>query len=940
MDNHAPHNDSLLKRIARLTKRARAHLFWEQYAPVFALSICAVMVFVAGSFAGLWERIGDPWRLIALIASLVLIGRAIWRARKINAPTQMQARRRVERDSFLDHRPFDTVTDAAAQTGQVDLNLWDEHSRRAAAQAASASPSRLRAVIAPIDKFYLRFAAPAMLILGFMLGTGDSFERLRQSLSPSWQSGIKASNAKYDAWIDPPDYTGRPPVYFKGKALITAPEGSELVTRISGVDNAPRLRIIQDGRTRYVAVERLGPQSFEARTILQSKSRESEITARWRLGSQVQDWDMVIKKDAAPIISWEEPPAAGTRDQLNFSYNLTDDYGANAMALELQLVQDQEDNVNPPRERIPVDLPAALVRSAEANGVQMNLTKHVWAGKKARARLVAIDAKGQEGYSDYEELIVPDKIFIDPLAKAIIENRQLLLSAKGAPYKSVPAGLERNSAENLTHILPEERIGRAPEPVQRAAILLDAISDSPIGAFKDPVVYMGLKNVQTRVQIAREIDDLNDAPEDLWLIAMRAEFGPLGNAREAMQAAEAALNSAIARRARKREIDTLFERYNDAVDRYMEYLMQQALESGQQAQQSGEGGGEGRNIDEIQALLDAIEEANRLGDTEGARRALAQLAEFLENMQIQLTQGAPGEGGESINQDGLSEDVKEAIEDLADTLGRQRELNDETRDALREQEEEAEEQGEQSGDQAGDQAGEQSGQQSGQRSGQQSGQQAGNQSGADSEARDGQQLARDQGALEDALNALEQALREGDTDLSSRGNGSSGEPSDEQGAAGGGEQAENEQGAAGGGGEEDGETGEGGQALSPEEALEAARNAMEQSEDALANQDFALADEAQREAIAALRRAAESLISQANIDGGEQSGDAEQAGNDPFGRDGEETGQGIGEGETDVPFKSDRQRARELIEDLRRRASEQERDSEELNYLERLLERF
>jgi hypothetical protein len=41
-----------------------------------------------------------------------------------------------------------------------------------------------------------------------------------------------------------------------------------------------------------------------------------------------------------------------------------------------------------------------------------------------------------------------------------------------------------------------------------------------------------------------------------------------------------------------------------------------------------------------------------------------------------------------------------------------------------------------------------------------------------------------------------------------------------------------------------------------------------------------------------------------------------------------------------VPEKSDAQRARELIEALRRRLSDGERSDEEIEYLERLLKRF
>jgi len=95
-----------------------------------------------------------------------------------------------------------------------------------------------------------------------------------------------------------------------------------------------------------------------------------------------------------------------------------------------------------------------------------------------------------------------------------------------------------------------------------------------------------------------------------------------------MREAEAALREGIARRASKREVDTLFERYNLAVDAYTEELRRKAQEEGGDQDGGGEGGGGGPsgNLDEIQELLDAIEEANAAGDTEGARIALARLA--------------------------------------------------------------------------------------------------------------------------------------------------------------------------------------------------------------------------------------------------------------------------------------------------------------------------
>ncbi len=944
--------DTLLKRIDRLTTRARAYLVWERYAPVLFLGVCAALVFMAGSFAGVWERIGDPWRYIALIAALVLLARAFWKARALPLPSKSAAARRVEQDSGLSHRPFDTVRDAAADTGEADMALWDVHSQAAGRQAAGASHARLRPALSPIDKYYLRFAVPALVLLGLMVGTTDSFERLRRSLSPGWLAAVDARAAKYDAWIDPPDYTGRPPVYFKSRTKLEAPEGSELVARVTGIKSAPRLLVTENGRSRRVSVTRLGPTSFEARTIL---SRDAKL--RWRIGSSPKTWRVEVNPDTAPDVSWTKDPEAGKRDTLDFAYDLTDDFGAVSLALSMQRVNDiaQMGKDAAPIQTIDIALSSDTVRRAQNKPESLNLTKHVWASEKVVATLTAKDFKGQIGQSEPRTFIVPDKIFISELAKAAVENRALLLAAQSETYKPVPK-IPAKAYPVYSAALPQERIERAPYGVQRAAALIDIITDSPVGAYKDPVVYLGLKNVQSRLEQAREISDIDGTPEDLWLIAMRAEYGPLGNAKEAMIAAEEALRDGIARRARKREVDTLFTRYNDAVDRYMQYLMENA----QEVDAEGGGGGGGRNADEIQALLDAIEEANRLGDTEGARRALAQLAELLENMQIQLTKGGEGEGGESSPNDGLSEDVKEAIEDLADIIGEQRELQDETREAERAQEEAGAQSGEQSGAQQGGSEQSGPGGQSGQAgTGEQSAQNGetgtGAEDGKDAPA-DPEQLAKNQAALQAAIDALEKALKEGGTDLSAiaeqgetagpgdadgtqPGGGGSDDPDAPQGGAGGGSDDPDapKSGVGGPGGEPSEDEGEQALILSPQEAIDAARRAMAESEAALEGGALADAGDAQSDAIEALKKAAESLIATGN--GGQGQNGEQSAGRDPFGREAEDGG-GLATGETEIPGVTDRQRARDLIEELRRRAADRQRPQEELDYLDRLLERF
>ncbi len=120
-------------------------------------------------------------------------------------------------------------------------------------------------------------------------------------------------------------------------------------------------------------------------------------------------------------------------------------------------------------------------------------------------------------------------------------------------------------------------------------------------------------------------------------------------------------------------------------------------------------------------------------------------------------------------------------------------------------------------------------------------------------------------------------------------------------------------------------------------ALGRALSEMRRAEGALREEDFDGAASAMERAIASLREGAENLAraggAQRQVGGG---GSGVRPMRDPLGRT---IGEAYGEG-VEVPEKSDAQRTRELIEELRRRLSDGERTEEEIDYLERLLKRF
>ena len=897
---------ALTKRLANYVRRAWAQLYWEQYAPVFALACAIFAIFLIGAFGGIWERIGDPWRLIGLIIAIVFLARAFWAARQKKRPNLSAARRRVETDSDAPHRPLDVLDDTPA----ISQDVWPLHYKQAQQSAKTLEPAKWRHVLRPIDPYYLRYILPCAVGLALMVGFGDNAERLRRSLSPSWQSAINPSDITFEAWVDPPQYTGRPPLYFKDKTKIDVPSGSELVARISGAKNAPRLKLQTQRGGKYLKLKRLGPKSFEARTILKSKS-----TARWRIGTLEKKWALNVLPDTPPVVSIDSEMKADKRDRLGFTYSFEDDYGVEEFTLDMRLLTDKAELADK-KSSVSIPLSSGSVKRAEESETALDLTKHEWAGRKVAGRLIAKDGLGQTAHSEEAFFTVPDKIFIEPLAKAIIEQRGLVIDGQ-AEYAALPPPLKDDIAPLYDQYEPDYRMDRAPTSIQRAALLIDVVTDKPAGLFQDPAIFMGLKNVHSRLRYARKQHDLRGVSEDLWAIALRAEFGVLGTALEEMREAKRALQDGLARRAPEREVDTLFERYDEAVERYMEELRRKAIEEGNI--QDAEGGSEGgQNADEIAELLKAIEEANKAGDVEGARKALAQLAELLENMEIQLTRGGSGEGGEDSLPGEMSEETQKALEELADLLGEQRELQDETQQA----ENEAQQEGEGEDGQDGEQSGQQSGNSS-----------AGNSAGEG--ALTPSELAKRQGALQETLDALAEALPEAGED----GQSLLGE--DENGSAAGGEDNEDGQ---GGGGEEDPDSeNRGGGAdedETAEQALAEAGEAMQRSQESLESGDIGAAGDAQRDAIQALRRAGQSLAESGRREGegSGEGGDEQQAENDdPLGRN---NGDVSDESEADIDTRDNATRARELREELRRRSSEQDRERLEREYLERLLKRF
>ena len=129
---------------------------------------------------------------------------------------------------------------------------------------------------------------------------------------------------------------------------------------------------------------------------------------------------------------------------------------------------------------------------------------------------------------------------------------------------------------------------------------------------------------------------------------------------------QALLTAALAAHAPQDVIDALLQRYNQAMQRYM-----QALANNPQAQQQIQSGAQIKNItqDDIQQLLKTIQQLSASGNREAAAQMLAFLQGLLENLHMSQGQG---------NGNGQDKGLNDAIQKFGDMMGKERGLLDKT----------------------------------------------------------------------------------------------------------------------------------------------------------------------------------------------------------------------------------------------------------------------
>nr|WP_170415345.1 TIGR02302 family protein [Ruegeria atlantica] len=427
------------------------------------------------------------------------------------------------------------------------------------------------------------------------------------------------------------------------------------------------------------------------------------------------------------------------------------------------------------------------------------------------------------------------------------------------------------------------------ENATRVSQMLRAVSHLPEELFRSDTAYLRLRVILRRLEMFNEYglkpEQQAEIAEALWELGVLIEEGTLADALERMRRAQERLTEAMKNGATDEEIAELMQELREATQDYLRQLQRLAQENGEfdENQQGQNGETMQMTQDDLQRMMDRIQELMEQGRMAEAQQALEEFQQMMENMRV--TQGQ-GQGQQSEGQ--------QAMEGLAETLREQQGLSDQAFRDLQEQFNP----GAQSGESQGNE-----GRSGGQGRGQSHEGQGGQGRGTDEQGGGGQQsqgsLADRQQALRDELNRQQQGLP--------------------------------------GAGTPEGDA--------ARDALDRAGRAMEGAEEALRGDDLAEAIDQQSEAMEALREGMRSLgealaQNQQNQPGqGSQEGDMQANNRDPLGRSPGANGT-ISTDENLLQGEDVYRRARELLDEIRRRTGESDRPQIELEYLKRLLERF
>ena len=832
---------TLARRLAGKRLVARTILFLEALTPRLLPVVLLIAGFLALAWFGYFRHV-PAWlhgaTLLAFAAGLVAL---LLRLRGLFWPSGEAADRMLEARNELAHQAIRVQDDRPAAGDAFAEALWREHQSRMARTIGALRTGPPSPDIARHDRHALRAVPVLLLVIAFAFSYSNRGGLLADVVSLRVPADT-APDVRIDAWVTPPAHTARAPIFLTGnaegeaeKSEIRVPQFSELTVRVTGGNTGEEMRYEAAGEeSATLRPEAEKPKDGAAASP--ARILHYEIVKDGRLTVGGRQWVFTVIPDRVPEIAFDGIPRRTVAAALEISFIAKDDYGLQEAHAEIMPV-DEPKGARPlyPLPEYRLDLPRRAAREAKGT-TSRNLSEHPLSGKRVKITLVAKDAAGQEGRSQPVEMVLPAKAFFEPLAGAVAEERQVF----ALDARELPSAIALNEA--LT-IRPEETIPNTTH-------------------------YLLLRSAAARMRLARTDDQMRDAADYLWEIALGIEDGNLSLADRRLREAQKALSEALDRNGSDEEIAKLTKELREAMQAYMEELSKQAARNGE-GQQNAQQQGRILRQQDLQRMMDQIENLARSGARDQAQQMLSELQRMMNNLQA----GRPQQGRQN-------DAMRQQMDKLGALMQQQQQLMEQTfqfDQALRDRQ--------MNGDPMEGESGEQQPGDDG------TGRQPTDRMTADQLREALKGLQQQQDDLGKQLGELQDALK--------------------------------------------------GMGLKPGDGFSEAGREMKGASQALGEGQGEPAVGSQGRALEALRQGAQNMMNQMQAMGQGQGQGMPQAGRngrDPLGRERNANGEGpdFG-GATKVPEEIDIQRAREILEEIRRRLGTGGAPALERDYLERLL---
>ena len=659
----------LARRVALKRSFARIVLFFERLLPLLLAPLGIAALFLSVAWFGIF-RFAPDWARWALVAgfslafvySLLPLVRLRW-------PLSAEADHLLEERNGLPHQPVAVQEDEPAFETPFSRALWKEHQIRMARRIAELDAGLPQPDIARYDRFALR-ALPALV---FAIAFGYSFSNGGGSPADAFRAAPVAMSTnpdlRIDAWLTPPSYTGRAPIFLTGREAnaqirtVSIPQNSGLTVRVTGGEGgeavvfAPKaggdpMTLVteeakkaaeaaagqpqQDGaQTAPVPVQRAEQQTDQQ---LPPRTYALNIAESGRLTVNGQTWTFDVIPDRPPEIAFSGQPRRSVNGALEIGFTGKDDYGIREAHALIEPVEPQGSGAKPlyPLPEYRLDL--SRQNSREVKGqTSRNLTEHPLSGKRVRVTLIAKDGAGQTGRSPGHEMVLPARGFSEPLAAAVAEERQVF----ALDTRQMPKAIELNEA---LAIRPDETIPNLTH-------------------------FLLIRSALERMKISRTEDQLKDTAGYLWEIALGIEDGDLSLAERRLRDAQRNLAEALENKASDEEIARLMKELREAMQQFMNELAQR-MQNAPQAPNDMQAQNIIRQRD-LQNMMDQIENLARSGNRDAAQQLLSELQRMMNNLQAGRMQR--GQQGQQQNSQ-----MRQQIDKLGEIMQEQQRLMDQT----------------------------------------------------------------------------------------------------------------------------------------------------------------------------------------------------------------------------------------------------------------------